>query len=79
MGASRLFAVAVRVVDRNGGVVVQSLRHEVQRQRVAHIRLFLHLGALILPQGKCVEEVRILKHYLEPDFDLALIQLQLIG
>jgi len=44
-------------------VVVESLRHQLQRQLVAHAARFLHLGALVL----------------EPDLDLRLVELQLGG
>lgn len=58
----RLLAL-VFVLDRGGGVVVQSLRHEVQRQAVLDARGFLDLGALVL----------------EPDLDLGLVEAELLG
>lgn len=50
--ASPLVAVRLAVLGR--GVVVQSLRHEMQRQRVFTRRRFLDFGPFVL----------------EPDFDL---------
>jgi len=44
-------------------VVVQSLRHEFERQRVRHSARLLQLGALVL----------------EPDFDLRLVEDELRG
>ena len=44
-------------------MVVQSLRHEVQRQAVLDARGFLDLGALVL----------------EPDLDLGLVEAELLG
>ena len=44
-------------------MVVQSLRHEVQRQAVFDARGFLDLGALVL----------------EPDLDLRLVEAELLG
>ena len=47
----------------DGRVVVESLRHELQCQLVAHAARLLHLGALVL----------------EPDLDLRLVELELGG
>lgn len=58
----RLLAL-VFVLDRGGRVVVQSLRHEVQRQAVLDARGFLDLGALVL----------------EPDLDLGLVEAEFLG
>lgn len=61
-GRPQLLAL-VFVLDRGGGVVVQSLGHEVQRQAILNARGFLDLGALVL----------------EPDLDLGLVETELLG
>ena len=55
--------VAVRLVLLGPGVVVQSLRHEVQRQSVFIPGGFLDFGSFVL----------------EPDLDLGLVEAQLPG
>ena len=61
----RAVAVVLQLLVRHGhrGVVIQALRHQLQRQRVLHTTLLLHLGPLVL----------------EPDLDLGLVQPQLVG
>lgn len=55
--------VAVRLGVLGRGVVVQSLRHEMQRQRVLICGGFLDFGPFVL----------------KPDFDLRLVEAQLLG
>lgn len=56
-------AVLLVLLDGGGGVVVQSLRHQLQRQAVLEAAGLLDLGALVL----------------EPDLDLGLVEAQLLG
>jgi len=56
-------AESVRSVMNNRRVIVESLRHQLQRQLVSHAARLLHFRALVL----------------EPDLDLRLVQLQLGG
>ena len=55
--------VVVVLVHGHGRMVVQSLGHELQRQRILLTGGLLDLGALVL----------------EPDLDLVLVQVQLAG
>lgn len=63
--ASWLASVAVLLVllDGGGGMVVQSLRHQLQRQPVLEAAGLFDLGPLVL----------------EPDLDLGLVEVELLG
>lgn len=56
-------AVLLVLLDGGGGVVVQSLRHQLQRQPVLEAARLLDLRAFVL----------------EPDLDLRLVQVELLG
>ena len=56
-------AVLLVLLDGGGGMVVQSLRHQLQRQPVLEAARLLDLGALVL----------------EPDLDLGLVEVELLG
>ena len=61
--AAEAAPVLLLVGHRHGAVVVEPLRHQLQRQRVPHPRRLLHLGPLVL----------------EPDLHLGVAQLQVVG
>lgn len=56
-------AVLLVLLDGGGGMVVQSLRHQLQRQPVLEAAGLFDLGPLVL----------------EPDLDLGLVQVELLG
>lgn len=56
-------AVLLVLLDGGGGMVVQSLRHQLQRQPVLEAAGLFDLGPLVL----------------EPDLDLGLVEVELLG
>lgn len=62
-GPGSSVAVLLVLLDGGGGMVVQSLRHQLQRQPVLEAAGLFDLGPLVL----------------KPDFDLGLVEVELLG
>lgn len=62
-GSGSSVAVLLVLLDSGGGMVVQSLRHQLQRQSVLEAAGLFDLGPLVL----------------KPDFDLGLVEVELLG
>ena len=52
VGLPRMGDVSIALLGGQGRVVVETLRHQIQLQRVAHVLLLLDLGALVLEKLK---------------------------